>query len=109
MSESSDRRVDAAGSQDLHPRNCDRLYGSDFALENRTVDGTTVVEQRYVLLPGQVETRCDVDPHGEYEIRAPLDNGRQKSLRCRIDSEAMHTAMTEGGNGGMRITAGFDD
>ncbi|MFB6361230.1 MAG: hypothetical protein ABEH59_07890 [Halobacteriales archaeon] len=95
------------GSEDIHIRNFDHQWGYDLAIEAVDEDGETVLEKRYYLQSGRVESELDVLPAGEYEIEATLDNLKQETLWCRIDDDPEHGVVIEVGNGALSLTEGL--
>lgn len=99
---------DIVGSEDIHIRNYDHQWRYDLSIEIRTPDGKVAFQNRYYLHPGQFESELDVLPAGTYEIRATLDNLKEETISCRIDSDLEHTAVIEVGNGALSMTEGIN-
>lgn len=106
-SASPDRRSEAWEREDLHVRNYDHRWGYDLCIEARDDSDEVLLEKRYYLQPGQVESEVGVLPHGDYEIRVTLDNLREEVLHCRIDADPSNTAVIEVGNGALSLTEGL--
>ncbi len=97
----------AARSEEVLIRNYDHQRGYDLHLVVVTPAGDTVFENRYYLQPGETVSERERLPGGDYRVTAVLDDARQQSTYCRIDSSPDGTAVIEVGNGTFSLTAGL--
>lgn len=100
-------RSEVVGSEDIHVRNYDPQWGYDLSIEVTDPGGDVVLEERYYLQPGGIESELDALPSGDYEVEANLDDLKQETLRCRIDEGPEHSVFIEIGNGALSLTEGL--
>lgn len=91
-------------SEDMLIRTYDHQSGYDLHLVVVTNAGSTVLQNRYHIQPGETVSECDLLPSANYGVTVTLNNTQETSGHCRIDSSPDHTAVIEIGNGALNLT-----
>lgn len=97
----------AGRSEDILIRNYDHQSGYDLHLVVVTNAGSTVLQNRYYIQPGETVSECDLLSSANYGVTVTLDSTQETSGHCRIDSSPDHTAVIEIGNGALNLTEGL--